>query len=376
MKHKLSNHTLKNGRSKPWKILPLLILHKDLEKSSCRVGSGAVITQDILENKSENIEMELADHYHITQTYSPPAYLTDWILHYNNNNMCIVGMTDIIILPGFADTTGSRQRFTNRAIKNKNKYVKDEFRLVCPHTNECWSQPWKWLSFSLLEPNRKQNSLPYRHKLAVDEGRHRQETIAKATRQVVVRWFLFVVWNWGFWKKGWGRLTSPTPLLQYGGHRFNLEFGRLSRRIQLFHHDERAFFHKISRLNSGTKQWPQSFLKEGTQLLFKTNILRVREASVFLLCGLTSENGTELYVLNLIWVWLNRSPIPVGRGAISSFKWFLPAFPHVGGGGGSAPCGTDLIGWPWSPGIRPWLRGRPCCDAWPDAAPRLPRKDT
>jgi hypothetical protein len=77
MKHKLSNHTLKNGRSKPWKILPLLILHKDLEKSSCRVGSGAVITQDILENKSENIEMELADHYHITQTYSPPAYLTD-----------------------------------------------------------------------------------------------------------------------------------------------------------------------------------------------------------------------------------------------------------------------------------------------------------
>ncbi len=32
-------------------------------------------------------------------------------------------------------------------------------------------------------------------------------------------------------------------------------------------------------------------------------------------------------------VWLNRSPIPVGRrGVISSFKWFLPAFPREGGG--------------------------------------------
>ncbi len=47
-------HTLKNGRRKPWKIrLPLLILHKDLEQSSCRVGSDEVITQDILENKRE-----------------------------------------------------------------------------------------------------------------------------------------------------------------------------------------------------------------------------------------------------------------------------------------------------------------------------------
>ncbi len=51
-----------------------------------RVGSDAVITQDILENKSEkpvvrttseNIESELADHYHITRTYSPPAYLAN-----------------------------------------------------------------------------------------------------------------------------------------------------------------------------------------------------------------------------------------------------------------------------------------------------------
>ncbi len=41
---------LLNGRSKPWKIrLPLLILHhKDLEKSSYRVGSDTVITQTIL----------------------------------------------------------------------------------------------------------------------------------------------------------------------------------------------------------------------------------------------------------------------------------------------------------------------------------------
>ncbi len=38
-------------------------------------------------------------------------------------------------------------------------------------------------------------------------------------------------------------------------------------------------------------------------------------------------------------VWLNRSRIPVGRrGVISLFQWFLPAFPRVEGGGGSAPC--------------------------------------
>jgi hypothetical protein len=49
------------------------------------LGSDAVITQDILENKiekpvrktSENIESELADHYLITQMYSPSAYLAD-----------------------------------------------------------------------------------------------------------------------------------------------------------------------------------------------------------------------------------------------------------------------------------------------------------
>ncbi len=41
-------------------------------------------------------------------------------------------------------------------------------------------------------------------------------------------------------------------------------------------------------------------------------------------------------------VWLNRSPIPVGRrGVISSFKWFPPAFPRVEEGvRGSAPYGT------------------------------------
>ena len=73
-------------RSKTWKIrLPLLILHKDLEKSSHRVVSDALITQDLLENKSEkpvrttseNIESELVDHYHITRAYSPPVYLAD-----------------------------------------------------------------------------------------------------------------------------------------------------------------------------------------------------------------------------------------------------------------------------------------------------------
>ena len=39
-------------------------------------------------------------------------------------------------------------------------------------------------------------------------------------------------------------------------------------------------------------------------------------------------------------VLLYRSPIPVGRkGVISSFKLFLPAFPRIERGRGSAPCG-------------------------------------
>jgi hypothetical protein len=75
-------HTLKNSWSKPWKFVYRCSYSI---KSSYRVGSDAVITQDILENKSEkpvrttneNIESELADHYHITGTYSPPAYLAD-----------------------------------------------------------------------------------------------------------------------------------------------------------------------------------------------------------------------------------------------------------------------------------------------------------
>jgi hypothetical protein len=36
---------------------------------------------------------------------------------YGKTLRVMVGMIDIIVLPGFADTTGSRQRFTNRAIK-------------------------------------------------------------------------------------------------------------------------------------------------------------------------------------------------------------------------------------------------------------------
>jgi hypothetical protein len=52
--------------------------------------------------------------------------------------LCVmVGMTDVIVLPGFADTTGSRQRFTNRAIKNKNINVNDEFRTGVSAYNEC-----------------------------------------------------------------------------------------------------------------------------------------------------------------------------------------------------------------------------------------------
>jgi hypothetical protein len=47
--------------------------------------SDAVVTQDILENKSEkpvrtiseDIKSEMADHYYITRTYSHPAYLAD-----------------------------------------------------------------------------------------------------------------------------------------------------------------------------------------------------------------------------------------------------------------------------------------------------------
>ncbi len=74
--------------------LPLLILHEDLGKSSYRVGSDAVITQNILENKSEkpvrttSNTIELADHYHLTRTNLPPAYLADCILHYNNKRIC------------------------------------------------------------------------------------------------------------------------------------------------------------------------------------------------------------------------------------------------------------------------------------------------
>ncbi len=42
--------------------------------------------------------------------------------------------------------------------------------------------------------------------------------------------------------------------------------------------------------------------------------------------------------------WLKLSPFPVGRrGVISSFKFCLPVFGTGGGGGGSAPCGTNLI---------------------------------
>ncbi len=41
--------------------------------------------------------------------------------------------------------------------------------------------------------------------------------------------------------------------------------------------------------------------------------------------------------------WLYCSPISVGRrGVISLFKWFLPAFPRVEEGGGSASCGAVL----------------------------------
>jgi hypothetical protein len=40
-------------------------------------------------------------------------------------------------------------------------------------------------------------------------------------------------------------------------------------------------------------------------------------------------------------VWLYRSPIPVGRrGVFYLFKFFLPAFAALRGGG-SAPCGRD-----------------------------------
>ncbi len=45
-------------------------------------------------------------------------------------------------------------------------------------------------------------------------------------------------------------------------------------------------------------------------------------------------------------VWLNRSPIPVGRsGLISSFKWFLPACLRVdeGGGGRLHPVNGALL---------------------------------
>jgi hypothetical protein len=45
-------------------------------------------------------------------------------------------------------------------------------------------------------------------------------------------------------------------------------------------------------------------------------------------------------------VWLYRSHIPVGRkGVISTFNYFIHAFVVCVcvGGGGSAPCGVDLV---------------------------------
>ncbi len=71
-------------RSKPWKIrLPLLILHKDLEKCSYRVGSDAVITQDILENKSEQpVRTSRASWLTTTKTHGrirhPPTWRTEY----------------------------------------------------------------------------------------------------------------------------------------------------------------------------------------------------------------------------------------------------------------------------------------------------------
>ncbi len=50
-------------------------------------------------------------------------------------------------------------------------------------------------------------------------------------------------------------------------------------------------------------------------------------------------------------VWLYRLPIPVGRrGVISSDKWFLPAFPRLGeGGGGRHPVQCAYAPWSNSP---------------------------
>jgi hypothetical protein len=50
--------------------------------------------------------------------------------------------------------------------------------------------------------------------------------------------------------------------------------------------------------------------------------------------------GAARYMICM--VLLHRSPIPVGRRGVFSFKWFLPAFTAPtgkGGGGGSAPSG-------------------------------------
>jgi hypothetical protein len=74
-----------NSAKQYWIRIGLKRIHNTTISTSKRVGSDAVINQDILENKSEkpvrttseNIESELADYYHITRTYSPPAYLAD-----------------------------------------------------------------------------------------------------------------------------------------------------------------------------------------------------------------------------------------------------------------------------------------------------------
>ncbi len=84
-------------------------------------------------------------------------------------------------------------------------------------------------------------------------------------------------------------------------------------------------------------------------------------SSALLFIGGVYISARAMHVPKFDMLWLNLSPIPVGRrGVISSFKLFLPVFDtRTGERRESAPCGPLLLcsipsalssGWPWNVG--------------------------
>ena len=157
--------TRKKGQSKPWKIrLPLPILHKDWEKSSYRVGSDTVITQDILENKSENPvrttdnqwehKEQLADHYHITR--HPPTWRTEYYTTKTTWNCELLKKRihkNVILIP--------RERESTPQGSNKTKYLGRLHKHVLTLVQECQKSqlvlPLRWRLLWILFPSMKNN---------------------------------------------------------------------------------------------------------------------------------------------------------------------------------------------------------------------------